>query len=292
MTCIRLSKTWLGLCLVAILMTTSSMAWAGDAITLRYKYKPGDKKNYRLSLSQEMEIKTDMASGTTQKVNIKIDTDMHQKVLKQEGAGAVLDVRYAALNASMIAGGRPMPLPGARKLTKMRMTMNRSELGELGDVKLVRGKRFGSKALKTADEIKKSIDQGALIFPVKALKPGDSWKIKQRLPTDLVGSKNRSMDVESVYTFVGMEQLKGLAAAKVTAKVKISIREKSVQHGVRMVTNLKGSGTSLSYFSVKDGKILKTKTIISTQGTVIAGAEGQKVNTNLKIKTRMGMVLK
>ncbi|MBW2699934.1 MAG: hypothetical protein JRF33_03860 [Deltaproteobacteria bacterium] len=292
MTRTRSQKTWLALGLVAVLMMTGSVVWAGDAVKLRFKFKPGDKQVYRMTMGQKMEVETDMAPGMTQKVNITINTDMYQKVLKQDGTGAVLEVGYTRMDANMSVSGQPMPIPGADELTKVRMTMKMSELGELGEAKVVSEKGLGNKALKMADEMKKSIAQGAMIFPEKALKPGDSWSHKQKVPTKLAGTKDMNMDVVSVYTFVGMDKFKGKPAAKVTAKVKILLTGKAVQNNIPMDTNLSGRGSSVSFFSVEDGRTLKTKTNMDIQGTVIASAQGKKFNTKLKIKTKVEMTLK
>ncbi len=292
MTRARSQKNWLGLGLLMALVMTSSMVWAGDTVKLRFKFKPGDKQVYRMTMGQKMEVETDMAPGMTQKVEISIDTDMYQKVLKQEGSGGELEVGYTRMVANMSVSGHSMPIPGADDLTKVRMSMKMSELGELGEAKVLSEKGLGKEALKMADEMKKSVAQGAMIFPAKDLKPGDGWSHKQKVPAKLAGSKDMNMDVESVYTFVGMEKYKGKAAAKVTAKVKILITGKAVQKNIPMVTNLSGQGESVSFFSVEEGRTLNTKTSMNIQGTVVAEAQGKKVKTTLKIKTNVEMALK
>ena len=91
-------NSFLGFGLVLILMLVASQAWAGDAVSLRFKFKPGDKQVYRMTMAQNMEVETDLAPGMTQKVDIKIDTDMYQKVLTQQGAGAELEVGPSVAN--------------------------------------------------------------------------------------------------------------------------------------------------------------------------------------------------
>ncbi|MBN2494638.1 MAG: hypothetical protein JXR96_08625 [Deltaproteobacteria bacterium] len=274
------------------LMLAAWQAQAGEKVDLRFKFSPGEKIVYQMVMEQSMEAETELAPGMIQKVLIKMDMDMYQKTVAADDAGAGLEVGYTRVDATMGVGGQPMPVPGADELTRVKLTMRMTPRGRISDAKIAGADKVGEKARKMAEEMKKSLAQGTMIFPDKAIEVGETWSHKQKLPANIEGAKNLMMDVESQYKLVGMEKHRGKPCAKIQATVKLSLHGKAVQNNIPLQADLEGQGSSVNLFSPELGRSLQTRTRMDIGGTVTATAQGRDIKTSLKIGTTAQMDVK
>lgn len=269
----------------------AGLATAAGPIKLRYKFKKGESLDYRMVMDQDMDITSEAMPGMGQKISMKMIIEMYQKTLETKPKGAKVEIGFKKFDAEMEMGGNKMPIPGMESMKKLRMTMDMSDRGEMGEPELVNPDEVGQQARQMAEQMKKSMNQNSLVFPDKALKPGDTWTFEQDIPAELPGAPDLKMKLKSKFKLVGIEKVKGKMCAKVRADVNLSLHGEASQGGVPLKADMEGSGSGENLFAIKEGKMISSEANFNVAGDVVASAQGQKVATKLKMGVKLKMDL-
>jgi len=277
-------------CVLALAFGT--LALAGGPVKLRYKFKKGQNLKYGMVMDQAMEITTDAAPGFAQKIKMRMDVGMYQKVTAVEKAAAVLDVGFTKFDAIMEMGGNKMPIPGSEGFKKMRMSMRMTELGKMDEPKIINADELDQTVKQMAEQMKKSMSQNSLIFPENLIPVGGSWDMDTEIPANLPGAPNLKMKFKSKYKLLGFAKCKGGRCAKIQAKVTVSLHGKAESSGVPTQADMDGSGEGVNLFDVKRGIMVKSEAKMTIAGDVTATAQGQKVSSKIKMAIDLKMDLK
>jgi hypothetical protein len=225
-------------------------------------------------------------------MTMTMDVEMYQKATKLQKRGALLEVGFTKFKGDMSMGGPKMPIPGIEDMTKLRMSMQMSDRGEMTDPKLLNPDDINTQMKQVADSMRNSLTQNSLVFPEKGLSPGDTWSIEQDLPPPIPSAEDMKMKLKSVYKLVSIDQVQGKPCAKISADVKLSLHGDADQGGVPVRADMEGTGTGTNLFFVDDGKMLSSDAKFNVGGSVVATAQGQKVATKLKMDVDLKLKLK
>ncbi len=269
-----------------------SLVLAGGPVKLRYKFEKGQNLKYGMVMDQAMEVTTDAAPGVAQKIKMRMDVGMYQKVIAVEKAAAVLEVGFTKFDAMMEMGGNKMPIPGSEGFKKMRMSMRMTELGKMDEPKIINAAELDQTVKQMAEQMKKSISQNSLIFPEKPIPIGGSWDMDTEIPANLPGASELKMKFKSKYKLLGFAKCKGGQCAKIQAKVTVSLHGKAESSGVPTQADMDGSGEGVNLFDVKRGIMVKSDAKMTIAGDVTATTQDQKVSSKIKMDIDLKMDLK
>ena len=109
--------------------------------------------------------------------------------------------------------------------------------------------------------------QIGLVFPQKAVKPGQSWDGQATLPS----ASGNMTKVNAHYRFIGMKTVGGHKAAQVAATFNMS-------------SPIQAAGRGMIYFLAQDGSMLRTDmTLKSTGQPGASGPQGMSLNVRVVI---------
>lgn len=264
----------------------------GGPQTLRYKFDQGASHKYRMVLDQTMDMNSSVAPGVTQTMKTHMDVDFTHKVIEPTPNGARMEIGFTRMDAKAEFGGNEMPVPGMDEISKAKLELDMTARGEMKNVELKNTEGLSPQAQQIALEMKKSIAQNALVFPDKALNPGQTWTTEQDVPTNMGAGQDLMMKVVSAYKFTGMTKHLGRQAARIETKVKISLHGKTTQMDVPIQADLDGAGEGTAWFLPDEGQMLHTQADFKIDGQVVGTQQGRELTTKMKIGMKVDMKLK
>ncbi len=178
----------------------------GSGYLLRVKYTAGKSMSYTMK-----------ASGSAQGQAFSMTTPMKMKVVSVKGKNGTLD--YSVGPMSMMVNGKPMNMGGSN-VTKVTATIDD------------RGKMIKSSAGQNPG--------GSITFPEKPIAVGGTWSGT----TTVNAGASGPMTVSAKYKLVGIQNMNGIPAAKITLTLNGS--------GASKVT-----GTGTVYLAMSDGSLIR-----------------------------------
>jgi hypothetical protein len=274
-------------------------------VTLRYKFKEGDKLNY--DMAQKMEMKMNVA-GNDITMNMNQDIDMAWRVLKVEPSGkAQIEQKIGRIRMTMDG------LPGVGKieydskdgkepegpigkilgpilnaLAGAEFTVTMDPRGEISDVKLpdklaeaMKNLPAGGQGLGdmfSPEGLKRLVNQGGLVLPQEPVSKGKAWdqKVEMKMPFGM-------MKVVNQMTYEGTEDKGGktLQRIGVTPKVTIEPDPNAPINIKTKATDAKGT----AYFNNTAGRLVEMQMVQNMQMDI--GAGGQDITQNIRTTTTL-----
>lgn len=251
------------------------LMWTGTAqaqVTLRYKFKEGEKLDYvmeqKMKMSQNiggMNIQTDMnqnmdiswlvqsvdSQGTAAikavigRMKMSMDTPMGKIEVDSDNKKEPDDPIGKALQPAIAAIG------GLEMTYKMDATGQVSDLN-IADKFLAKLKNLGGGPgmgdMFSADALKQMATQG-LVFPKDAVEKGKSWTNKSNMKMPF-----GKMSVDTEYTYEGADEKSGATLQKLAVKPKVKLE---ADPNAQLAVKLKSStGKGTLYFDNTAGRIM------------------------------------
>jgi hypothetical protein len=242
-------------------------------VTLRYHFKPGQVFKYKTMMTgagemtggpaQPMQMTLESSSVTTHKVR-DVDKD----------GTATLDVETSDGSIKITMGGQEQNKP----FPTQKMTFKVTPLGKFTAV----GEQPKAPS-QLGGELDMSGVLGAMGFPEKDLKTGDSWSGEAKFTIPVMGE----VVLKFTQTLKGMEKLRGRDCAVIGFTFEAPL---TMQHmGMSASGKMAGSGTT--HFDVKNGVDVQTIGQIDQMMTVSGSAGGQSISMKQAMKMNMKQLL-
>lgn len=290
---------WCALTVVGIgLLTPSAQA----AVKLRWKFQPGEKVNYQMTMDMIQAMKVaDMPVGS--KMSQRMDMTWEVKKVSEDGT-AVMEQTIDRVRVEIVpAMADPTPIKydsqskepekGAEMLAPMFKSMvgqpfslTVSPLGEVKEIKLppemmaaMQKANPAMGAMFSEDSMKQMIGRSMFSFPPE-VEPGQKWDATLDMPNPLLGKQI----VTTNYKYVGPEDHDGAKVEKIDVDVEMKFDTKP--GGQAQVTLKDQSGKGVIYFDNEQGlpKETQLKSEIKMEIGVGDKTFESSVTTNVSMK--------
>jgi hypothetical protein len=294
---------WVGVLAVA---ATLSAAPVQAQVTLRYKFKEGDKLNYVMEQKMDMTMNN---AGNESTVTMTQKMDMTWKVtaVDKDGTAKITQTidRVHITMDTPPPGGKTefdskddkeptdpvgkMIAPIFKAMVGAEFTLTMTPRGEAKDVvvpqKLLDAVEKAGPAAggMTPDVLKQMASQGGLVLPEKALKKGDTWTPE---PNKLKMEPLGTMTVKTEATYEGEVTKDGKKLEQIALKPKMTLEAPANATTKMTLKKQDNKGTAL--FDSAKGQLAETTMEMTMDMEIVAG--GQTVN--MKQKQAVSMKLK
>lgn len=299
---LRRRALWLS---TAVLVWTAPV-WAEDAVTLRYRYQPGEASVYQSTVSatqvqkfNDMEFKTqvrstDVAVRTCTEVDktgsFRLQTE--NKLLKVVNDVAVLG-KYtydsqAAENEKGSALGEALT-PVYDRMKGSLLTVVLSPRGEVVKVEgyqellaeVIKDNPLGQQFFGggSDDAAKWGLQDMFLVCPEQPVQPGDAWESTFEFPLPKLGT----IKGKRVYTYEGPDKVGDTPTARIAVTTQFSFDLKIEAEGSKIsgtIATTASEGTA--QFDAVNGRLLALRTKVDFSGEMQVEAGGQTLNIGLK----------
>jgi len=298
----RFSKLFF-LYIVATLFLSVSLSAEEEAVTLAYRYTPGQVLHYRHELVLEIRredgrgpSKEFATAGTPQTLTTDIVSRVTQEVKSVESDGSVwVDVRYDAFDVSQKLNGVEVPTGGDHPkspyhdLIGKTISMRMQPDGKLLEVAEASDGASNPFLRQTVSQFQQVYGQTEGVFPDHPIRVGESWTKTLELP--LPGLRQKGT-VEFQNTFESFEKVGDRNCVKIKSDLRFSLpegalRPEGVPEGVGKTLGLSvtvdGKGTIYQYFDPSVGVMVKGEgktTLRSTQSITIPATETEASKTS------------
>jgi hypothetical protein len=292
----------LALLTAVILHSGTSPALAQDE--LRWKLKEGTKLDYEMVtdmtigaeggplgaqtivVNQEMDMTWDVV-GVNEEGDALIKQKFEQIKMKMTLPPPLGGFEYDTKSDAAPAGPVAMLAPVFKKMTESEFELTMTPRGEIKDVKIPdevskmlqnnpAAAQLGE--IATPEGYKKTIAQGALVFPEKPLKRGEEWTNKVEVNNPQAGKQVTEM----TYKYVGPKEIDGVSYAVFEPSLKMTF-EGTPQVQMK-VSEQESSGEVL--FNIAEGRLHSTKLDqkVTIDVTVMGQAMKQKIDQTIEVK--------
>jgi hypothetical protein len=282
--------------LLTVVIALAAIASTGQAQTkLRWKFTPGEKVNYEMTMDMNMEMKIG-DKPLSSKMSQRIYTTWQVKEIADDGTAELIQTVDRIVMESTSPGGDSKLIkydsrnkeqePGAAAFTQLfdamlnqSFVMKVTPQGEIKDMQVPPSlieamKKSGgpAAAMFSEDSLKQMMGRSMFSFPAELTK-GQTWDMRLTMPNPLLGKQI----VSTKYTYAGPTQLEGRDVEKIDlsmemkfdvppeAKVKIDITEQT--------------GDGAIYFDNELGLPLETDLVNNV--TMQIGVNDQKLDQKL-----------
>ena len=272
---------------LAVVLAAALGAAPARAVELRYKYKSGDKLEYRDWAALAMESGPD--EGDPERIQLKIDSHLRQTIKKVDGRTAVVDVETTDNSTETIpANGKPSKKEDKGQPERLRIddrgaVLERKTLGK--------EHKDDNDPVDVFDIVQQVFDH--LRLPEGNVEPGADWT--EALDLNLTPKLDKPNPTKGSYTskFVRMVVLNGAPVAEISTefRVPLKVAKPIEQEGMRMTVDGELFGKLVMYFSVEQGRsIVETGTFGAHTEMGLSMTKGKadkiKLVRNLKVNTK------
>jgi hypothetical protein len=277
-------------CLAPLLWSTAAGAESpAQAFELRYRFQPGQVLAQRLRAEQELEVSSSLEPGVTHKLQSRIRVDTRQTVKAVGAEGAVIEVSFGQPEGEAISQGVSLPLAGLDDLAGLKLLLRRDERGQTSEVRPLHAPALSPEAKKLVAELTKNLTQNSVVFPERALRPGESWSEERVVPSELPGAEALKMVVQTTYTFRGLQAQRGPRRARIESQVLLGLKGRVIQAGVPVDADLQGRGQGVALFDLEAGRMESTTASLELGGSLKASQAQRSVETRLELKASLSL---
>ena len=287
--------------IVATLFLSVSLRAEEEAITLAYRYTPGQVLHYRHELTFEIrqeDVKgpsKEFATTTPQILTTDMLSRVTQEVKSIESDGSVwVDVRYDVFDVSQKLNGVEVPTGGGhpkspyQDLIGKTISMRIQPDGKLLEVAEASDSVSNPFLQQTVSQFQQAYGQTEGVFPDHPIRVGESWT--KTLELTLPGLRQKGT-VEFQNTFESFEKVGDRNCAKIKSDLRFSLPKgaftpEGVPEGMGkalgLLVTVDGKGTIYQYFDPSEGVMVKGEgktTLTSTQSITIPATETEASKT-------------
>ncbi|HMC89837.1 MAG TPA: DUF6263 family protein [Gemmataceae bacterium] len=298
----RSKIVWLGL--FALLAACANQSAAQAQVTLRYKFKEGEKLHYNLEQKMKMEMNV---AGQNVDMNMNQTVDMTWNVLAVDKDGKAkmtqsIDRIKFVMEGPMgkaefdskdskepegAIGQAIGPIFKALAAAEFSLTMDAQ--GKISDVKLPQKlqdaleklPQGGAGQMFSEDTFKQMANQGGLVLPAEAVSKMKSWD--QNVDANVGFGK---MKVANKYTYVGPTNRNGREVEQIAMKPKLTMEPSDNAAFTMKLKDQEAKGSA--YFDKEAGRLVETN-LTQTMDMEVS-ANGMNINQKLEQTVTMKLV--
>lgn len=280
----------------------------GGAVTLEYRYTPGQVLHYR----QEFSMKGNIAMAGEEGTPSEKSKDFSSKVVSRitmevqgvdTDGSAVLNFRYNAIDMS-----QPTE-EGGEETMQLENSPFKEWVGKTFSVRLYKDGRVvplpGASGESADPAFKEILNQTEQMFsqmgkflPDHPVRIGDSWQVEREIPIPGMDQRIKALYQNTLESF---EKVGESDCAKIKSHITLSLPESEVvlagkeeNPSLALKVGIEGEGEAHQYFAVSEGLVVKgegTTTVRSTQTFTLPAGENTFSQT-LKNVSTMHIALK
>jgi Family of unknown function (DUF6263) len=292
---------WLGL--VALLAAGGNQSAAQAQVTLRYKFKEGEKLHYNLEQKMKMEMNV---AGQNVDMNMNQTVDMTWNVLSVDKDGKakmtqsidrikfVMDgpmgkTEFDSKDSKEPEGAIGQAIgPIFKALAGAEFSLTMDAQGKTSDVKLPQKLQDaleklpqGGTQMFSEDTFKQMANQGGLVLPAEAVSKMKSWD--QTVDANVGFGK---MKVANKYTYVGPTNRNGREVEQISMKPKLTMEPSDNAAFTMKLKDQEAKGSA--YFDKEAGRLVETN-LTQTMDMEVS-ANGMNINQKIEQTVTMKLV--
>jgi hypothetical protein len=277
--------------LAAVLAAALLAAAPGRAVTLRYKYKAGDKLTYRDQLALATDLSAGEGAGETERMQMRSDSRLRQVI--KGGKDGVWTIEIETIEnqtETMPQGGKTTKTsdkgdPERVRIDDRGLVAERKELGKEAD-------KPGPEPIDVPDVLQQVLDH--LQLPAGDVNPGDSWTdaCEVKLVKDL--DKSPTVNVSATSRFTRLVKVNGHECAEIksTFEVPLKIAKPIDFQQLKFTADGKLMGDYTMYFALDLGQSLVELSTVGADVTFVPVIpKGPKVSLERRLKFNTKTVL-
>ncbi|MBN1946867.1 MAG: hypothetical protein JW797_14430 [Bradymonadales bacterium] len=260
-----------------------------DTALLRYQFTPGTTDNYRLDMTQNMEITglPEEAGGSgAMQMNMGFTISQEMQESTAEGNG-VMRQRIQDVVATMRMGDMEIPIGDmiSTQLAALVITVQMSPRGEIVHTDLTEVQDPQMQEMMSMME--GPMSQMNIVFPEEPLTIGQSWsdEFPFALQQEAVGM---NITAGATYTFLGWAMVGETRCALLQTDVQISLAGNVAEMGPAATATGSGQGTGYNYFDNATGKIASSSMDMTMNMSI--AAEGMNVQQAMTMHMTMNKI--
>ncbi len=240
----------------------SGRSSSGNKVMLAYNPPAGKVNTYSMTtaVTQTMEVEG-------QSVNVFINTNLgyDAKLIEKIGENLNYEITVKSLSMNIDAMGNTT----GRDISEV--AGKSFKILVAGTGKVVDASEAGK--IEYSVEGQGNVNLGETfrsVFPVlpgKIVRPGDSWVISDTMQNQTAGSRVYQVS-EISGKYEGNEKFNGIDCAKIVSEIKGTMETTTNNQGMDVYLHGPVTGSSIIYFSLKDGLVVKEEVTSMVTGTV------------------------
>lgn len=239
--------------------TAASPAIAPAAITLRYKFVPGQVRRYSYNMDMQMQMLTGQTGGAMP-MNMTMQMTMRQvvKSVRPSDGAATIATKIEVMH--MLMNGTETPMPAAQKAKMAQpFTMVMLPTGKMLSMSMPGMAGMGAPGM----DFSKNMFSGTAFLPDGPVKIGDQWNGAVDAAMAGIGSSYTA-------TLTGIDQKDGATLATIENKTTGTI-DKSLSQGMPATMNMQGTitGTGTQIFDTTAGSVRSATGTANTDMTML-----------------------
>lgn len=270
---------WVALCWWSAALAADAPA----ALELRYRFAPGASESWTVSSDEAVEMSTSLFPGVSQRFRQQSRLTLRRRVLALEPTGAVVELSFPEVEATLESGGRPRPLAQQSALSAVRLSLRQSERGEFSEARLLDAEALDPAVRFQAQEFASALARSALVFPERALSPGDTWIDRRAVAFPVPGAPQMLLEMETTYRLVELPT-PAQGAALIRAELRAALDEPRGQDGAGPSAKIQVAGTGEFYFRPDTGRLVSSRCELSLSGEFGTRDAGGEIVNRLSLK--------
>lgn len=273
----------LGLFVLLLALAAAPPAGPAEPLHLRYRFSAGASESFWVSSHQELEMSSNLFPGASQRIRLRSRIGLLRRVTAVEGAGATIELSFPEGEGTLETGGRERPMPQLAALAAARLVLRQDERGEFAEVRLLQPEALEPAARFMAQEFADSLSRSALVFPERALAPGDSWSVKRDVPLSFPGVSDLRVEMETTFR---LDELPSgeRGEALIRAQTRASLDERRGKDGALLSAKIQATGTGEFAFRPDTGRLVSSRTELSLSGELGTSDAGRDIVHRISMK--------
>ncbi len=278
-----ISRGRTGLLGLFLALAVALPAHPAEPVPLRYRFSAGAAESFWVSNSEELEMSSNLFPGVSNRVRLRSRMALLRRVMAVEGAGATLELSFPEAEGTLETGGRERPIPQLAALAAARLVLRQDERGEFAEARLLEPEALDPAVRFMAQEFADSLSRAALVFPERALAPGDSWSVRRVVPLSFPGGSELRVEMEITFR---LDELPsgGRAEARISAQTRASLDERRGKDGSLLSAKLQATGTGEFRFRPDTGRLVSSRTELSLSGELGTSDAGRDIVHRISMK--------
>ncbi|NMB74629.1 MAG: hypothetical protein GYA21_05805 [Myxococcales bacterium] len=279
--CSSRGPAWLLGTLLAL--TAAPPALPAEPLPLRYRFAAGAAESFWVSSSEELEMSSNIFPNASHRVRLRSRMALLRRITAVDAAGATIELSFPEAEGTLESDGRERPVPQLAALTAARLVLRQDERGEFAEARLLEPETLEPAARFLAQEFANSLSRPALVFPERALAPGDTWSVQREVPLSFPGGSDLRVEMDITFR---LEELPagGRAEARISAQARASLDERRGKEGSLLSAKIQAAGTGEFRFRPDTGRLVSSRTELSLSGELGTSDAGRDIVHRISMK--------
>ena len=254
----------------------ASLAWAGDAVPLRYHFEPGEKIRYRITLQQTSQTNPE-AKLDTGRTTSKTTVSVLFRLKETAGAWTTLEAAFDSPEVESRLDSLPLSVFGTEHLTEVHLDLHMGPLGLRDEPTVSTTSRMDAATWTPVaglvESLRGTIAQSLPVLPEEPQAVGGTWRVEGALPAGLPGLPPVRLQVASDYRLAEVKAQGKEHLARLEENLDVSYADVLMLSGVGQLGQLKGQGKVSYLFAVERGRLLSATAELTLRADIAADPE-------------------